>query len=220
MPANAGARADRSTAVGRRDRPAPTPALRTPGAGRDGDALVEAGEVGRAIGWGGVAEDDVDPPALLRQVADIERALQLLQQDPRIERVDARLSPGERAGEAVLSLRVEEASPYRVSLEASNYAPVAFGSYRGQALLAHRNLLGFGDTLEARLRVSGGLFGLRGDYRLPVGPRGPELSLLPREWLALLVPLSFVIALGLHPSPLVHLGADAAQTLLARAAKR
>lgn len=111
------------------------------------------------------------------KVQDIERALQLLQQDPRIERVHARLSPGERVGEAVLSLRVEEASPYRISLQGSNYAPVAFGSYQGQAIFADDNLLGFGDTVESRLRVSGGLVNIRGDYSLPVGPYGTELLL-------------------------------------------
>lgn len=109
------------------------------------------------------------------RVKDIEHALQLLQQDPRIERVHARLAPGERAGEAVLSLRVEEANPYRLSLEGSNYAPVAFGSYRGRVILGDQNLLGFGDTLEARFRFSGGLFRFRGDYQVPVTPWGTRL---------------------------------------------
>lgn len=111
------------------------------------------------------------------RVRDIERALQLLQLDPRIERVHARLAPGERAGEAVLSLRVEEARPYRLSFEGSNYTQVTFGSYRGRFVLAHDNLLGFGDTLETRFRVSGGLFRFGGEYRLPVTSRGTVVSL-------------------------------------------
>jgi hemolysin activation/secretion protein len=106
------------------------------------------------------------------RVQEIQRALELMQQDPRIERVHARLSPGERAGEAVLSLRVEEASPYRVSLDASNYEPVAFGSYRGRVALAHENLLGLGDTLESRFQFSAGLFRYGGDYEIPVTPWG------------------------------------------------
>ncbi len=109
------------------------------------------------------------------RVQDVERALRFLQQDPRIEEVHARLAPGERAGEAVLSLRVQEARPYRVSLEASNYAPVAFGSYRGRVILAHRNLLGLGDTLETRFRFSGSLFRFAGEYRIPVTRWGTEL---------------------------------------------
>ncbi len=106
------------------------------------------------------------------RVQDVERALRLLQQDPRIEQVHARLAPGERPGEAVLSLRVEEARPYRVSLEANNYSPVSFGSYQGRFLLAHENLLGFGDSLRARFRVSGGYFRFSGDYRIPITPWG------------------------------------------------
>jgi len=109
------------------------------------------------------------------RLQDVELALQQLQQDPRIERISARLSPGERAGEAVLALRVEEARPYRVSLQASNYTPVAFGSYRGSFRLAHENVLGFGDTLETRFRVSGGLFRFGGQYDFPVNRWGTTL---------------------------------------------
>jgi NADH-quinone oxidoreductase subunit M len=59
---------------------------------------------------------------------------------------------------------------------------------------------------------------LRTYMRLFHGPaaRGPELALLPREWLALLVPLALVISQGLHPAPLVRLGAEASQVLLER----
>jgi hemolysin activation/secretion protein len=106
------------------------------------------------------------------RLQDLELALQLLQQDPRIERISARLAPGERAGEAVLAVRVEEVQPYHVSLQASNYTPVAFGSYRGSFRLVHDNLLGFGDTLEARFRVSGGLFRFGGEYNLPLNGYG------------------------------------------------
>lgn len=106
------------------------------------------------------------------RLQDVERALQLLQQDPRIERVSARISPGERAGEAVLTLRVEETRPYQVSMQASNYAPVGFGGYRGRFVLGDRNVLGLGDSLEARFRVAGGLFRFGGEYELPLNRWG------------------------------------------------
>ena len=63
---------------------------------------------------------------------------------------------------------------------------------------------------------------LRTYMRLFHGPpaRGVELSLLPREWLALLVPLALVLSQGLYPGPLVRLGAEASQSLLARANRR
>jgi len=105
----------------------------------------------------------------------LEENLQLLQQDPRVERVHARLVPGERLGEAVLLVRIEDHSPYRLSLQASNYAPPAFGGYRGSLRLADENLLGLGDSLEGRLLGSDGL--LRGEvqYQLPLNARGTLL---------------------------------------------
>lgn len=52
----------------RLDRPAPGRALRIPGAGQDQTGLVQPGQVATAIGYGAVAEYDVSPPQLLRQV--------------------------------------------------------------------------------------------------------------------------------------------------------
>lgn len=107
----------------------------------------------------------------------LEENLQLLQQDPRIERVYARLLPSERVGEAVLLVRVEEHSPYRVDMAVSNYDPVAFGGARGELRVAHENLLGFGDTLDARLLVAQGLKRTDWGYELPLNARGTLLQL-------------------------------------------
>jgi secreted trypsin-like serine protease len=52
----------------RLDRAAPGRALRIPGAGQDAGELVQPGRIATAIGYGAVAEYDVDPPQLLRQV--------------------------------------------------------------------------------------------------------------------------------------------------------
>lgn len=52
----------------RLDRPAPGAALRIPGAGQDGSALVQPGQIATAIGYGAVAEYALEPPQLLRQV--------------------------------------------------------------------------------------------------------------------------------------------------------
>jgi NADH:ubiquinone oxidoreductase subunit 4 (subunit M) len=57
---------------------------------------------------------------------------------------------------------------------------------------------------------------LRAYLRLFHGPpaRGAVLSLLPREWLAALLPLGLVVGQGLHPEPLVELGSRASLWLL------
>jgi len=114
------------------------------------------------------------PPLDLRK---LENNLQLLQQDPRIERLHARLLPSERLGEATLLVRVEERRPYRLDIEASNYAPVAFGGVRGQFRLAHENVLGFGDTLASRFLVAEGLLRVDGRYEYPLNARGTLLQL-------------------------------------------
>jgi hemolysin activation/secretion protein len=108
-------------------------------------------------------------------VADLEEALQILQQDPRIERVFAQLVPGEAPGDAILHVRIEEARPWRVELIADNYANPAFGGYQGEVLLGDENLLGFGDTLGARVEVADGFIGVDGGYDFPLGARGTLL---------------------------------------------
>ena len=101
-------------------------------------------------------------------VKDLENELQLLQQDPRIRRVDAELLPGERPGEARLHARFEEALPFFVLLEASNYESPSVGSYRGEVNLGTRNLTGFGDTLRGMGAWTEGLQEYEVGYELPV----------------------------------------------------
>lgn len=83
--------------------------------------------------------------------------LQLLQQDPRIQRILAELRPGLRPGESVLALRVEERTPYKLRFDFDNYQSPAVGSERGSVTLEHLNLLGFGDTLSVRYGRSEGV---------------------------------------------------------------
>jgi hemolysin activation/secretion protein len=115
------------------------------------------------------------------EVSRLEEALQILQQDPLIERVNARLRPGERPGEAVLEVNVEEARPWRLALEANNWANPAFGGYQGEASGGHANLLGFGDSLASRVRVAEGLVEVEGGYEVPVTARGTLLR-VGGEW--------------------------------------
>jgi hemolysin activation/secretion protein len=114
-------------------------------------------------------------------VSRLEERLQLLQQDPRIERVNARLEPGAAPGEAVLAVEVEEARPWRVELEANNYANPAFGGFQGELHLDDENLLGFGDEIESRVTVAEGIVDVDGSYAIPVSARG-TLVRLGGEW--------------------------------------
>lgn len=100
-------------------------------------------------------------------VAALERELQRLQEDPRIERVDAALLPGERPGEAKLRVRVDEESPFFAELATDNHESPSIGAYRGQLDLAHRSLTGNGDELRATLSGSAGLLDYEVGYEIP-----------------------------------------------------
>ncbi len=75
----------------------------------------------------------------------IQERLQLLQRDPRIERINADLRPGDQRGESILQLRVKEASPWKAWLDFNNYQTPTVGAERGLVTLAHQNVTGHGD---------------------------------------------------------------------------
>lgn len=83
----------------------------------------------------------------------LREQFQLLLNDPLFRRVQARLLPGEVAGEAVLDVEVERARPWQLSSFVNNYRPVSVGEWalglRGQV----SNLSGQGDHLDASLQI-------------------------------------------------------------------
>jgi hemolysin activation/secretion protein len=89
-------------------------------------------------------EGDTDAPL---DIFGLEKRLQVLQMDDRIQRIDAKLRPGEKRGEAILLTRVKENKPFQMSIDFNNYQPPTVGDFRGVMTLAHNNLLGFGDRL-------------------------------------------------------------------------
>ncbi len=110
----------------------------------------------------------------------LEERLALLQQDPRIERLSARLAPGDHPGEARLLLEVEEASPWRAVGEASNHEPPSIGAIGGRLSAGHANLLGFGDEVGLEIALTDGLERFEGRYEIPVAARGTSLRLEAR----------------------------------------
>lgn len=85
----------------------------------------------------------VEPPL---NVNVLQERLLRLQQDDRIEQLNAELQPGIRPGESELHVQVTEHSPYFVALEFNNYQSVTIGAERGLLTVAHRNLTGHGDV--------------------------------------------------------------------------
>ncbi len=108
---------------------------------------------------------------------NLQEALQLLQQDTRIKRINAELKPGIIPGEGILQVKVEENRPYRMLFSFGNTQSPSTGAYKGEAVLSHLNLLGMGDILEARFGLTKGTtdYGLR--YVLPINSRDTTLEL-------------------------------------------
>jgi hemolysin activation/secretion protein len=104
------------------------------------------------------------PVSLVR----IEKALQLLQQHPLIERVSARLVPGDLRGESRLELKVDEALPAELELRASNDRSVSVGEFVGQAHASLANMVGVADKLSASFAVADGLYDFESEYSIPV----------------------------------------------------
>jgi hemolysin activation/secretion protein len=142
--------------------------------GRLGEVRIEGAEHyrDRALRW--QIERAASTPLDVRALED---RLRVLQQDARIERIEARLRPGDAPGEGVLEVTVVEASPYRAWAEISNQSPPSLGGLRGRFQAEHLNLVGYGDRLRGRFDVSEGLYGGRARYEIPLGPYGTLLRL-------------------------------------------
>ena len=97
---------------------------------------------------------DAGPPL---NINALQRRLQLLLEDQRIQRLNAELKPGLRRGEGILDVRVEERTPYKLSVVYNNYQSPSVGEDRGIVILEHQNLTGNGDVATAQYGRSRGL---------------------------------------------------------------
>jgi hemolysin activation/secretion protein len=107
----------------------------------------------------------------------LQDQLQILQQDRRIERVNAELRPGDQRGESVLNVRVADKNPFHASMEVNNYQTPLVGEIRGVGTLTHDNLTGHGDPLSLSYGQSSGAFPIvYGSYELPLNRYGTTFS--------------------------------------------
>lgn len=107
----------------------------------------------------------------------LQREIQILLQDERIQRLSAEVKPGLRPGEALLDLTVEEQFPLKLWFDVNNYQTPSVGAERGIVTLEHQNLTGNGDVLTLRYGKSSGLDPLLDfRYAIPVTPLDTTLS--------------------------------------------
>ncbi|WP_017655862.1 ShlB/FhaC/HecB family hemolysin secretion/activation protein [Fortiea contorta] len=84
----------------------------------------------------------------------IEKALQLLQIDPVIKRVNAELTAGSSPSTNVLQLKITEAPAFHAGVVFANSQSPSVGSLQGTVFIAHDNLLGFGDKFSAEYTIT------------------------------------------------------------------
>lgn len=78
----------------------------------------------------------------------LQERLQLLQQDPRVDRLNAELRRGISPGRNELNVRVTESRPFKAWVEFNNHQSPAVRAERWMATLAHESLTGNGDRLQ------------------------------------------------------------------------
>ena len=88
---------------------------------------------------------------------DLQTALQLLQLDPNIQRVDAELTAGAQPGQSLLILDLEETNSFSALADTNNYRSPSVGSESLTVSASYRNLLGSGDVLSASYGITEGL---------------------------------------------------------------
>lgn len=107
----------------------------------------------------------------------LQEQLQLLQQDRRIERVNAELRPGDQRGDSILNVRVADRQPFHASMEVNNYQTPLVGEIRGVGTLVDDNLTGHGDPLSLSYGQSSGAFPIvDASYALPFNRYGTTFS--------------------------------------------
>lgn len=86
-------------------------------------------------------------------VNQLKDRLELLRQNPNIERINAELIPGTLPGQSELDVLLEERNSIHLGLELSNKRPPAIGGSRLEARLLHDNLTGVSDALNLRYTI-------------------------------------------------------------------
>ena len=81
-------------------------------------------------------------------IKPIQKQLQLLQQDPRIEKLNAKLKPGLKLGESDLNVDVEERLPFRIWSAYDNYLSRNTGPEQFRIGASALSLTGNGDILN------------------------------------------------------------------------
>ncbi|RKZ41922.1 MAG: ShlB/FhaC/HecB family hemolysin secretion/activation protein [Gammaproteobacteria bacterium] len=115
-------------------------------------------------------------------INELQERLQMLQLNPRIQRIQAELGPGVKLGEGRLKINVVEDSPHQFEFVFNNYRSPSIGGYRGEIKYWHHNVTGslmgkgWGDTLYLRYGLTEGLKDVTLRYDIPLNHHDTTLS--------------------------------------------
>ncbi|WP_334821263.1 ShlB/FhaC/HecB family hemolysin secretion/activation protein [Nostoc sp.] len=103
-------------------------------------------------------------------------ALNLIQQNPRIESLSAELSAGTRFGTNLLEVNVKEANTFHGQINLDNSRSPSVGSFQRSARLWEDNLFGIGDTISLFYANTDGSNEVNVSYTLPLTPQDTTLT--------------------------------------------
>jgi len=106
----------------------------------------------------------------------LEEALQLLQLDPLISRVNAELTAGSTPGRNILKVTVKEAPALHAEVFAENNESPSIGSTQVGVSITDDNLLGFGDRFNFDYGITEGLNIYDISYAIPVNSNNGTVS--------------------------------------------
>lgn len=110
-------------------------------------------------------------------INSLQQSLMLLQQKGLIEKINAELSPGTKPGESQLNAVVKEALPYQAGFTFSNHYSPSIGAYHLELNAAHKNLSGWGDSIEAKYGLTQGLNDYSLRYALPIDAKDDKFGI-------------------------------------------
>lgn len=102
------------------------------------------------------------------RIDELENQLRILNQDPRIDQIAARLLPGPSRHEAILEVSIRESDPRRLKFQADNHESPSGGAFAGRLGIGHANAFGLGDEFRLDVSRTEGLTRLSGRYALPL----------------------------------------------------
>jgi hemolysin activation/secretion protein len=101
----------------------------------------------------------------------LQEALQLLQLNPLIERLDAELTAGTRPGVNSLRVTVQGAKTFNTQFTLNNNRNPSVGSFERGIGISEASLLALGDRFSFAYKNTDGSSSFEGGYTLPVNPR-------------------------------------------------